>query len=76
MNAKAKRRLKLRPEHLVGEFVHLHTDPDRVRRLVTGIFVWEHGLTYQLSQGATCSVHYGFEIAAIDEAERRAAGFK
>ena len=47
----------------IGDIVYLKTDVDNLPYLVIGIMIRQHGVVYQLSQGAYVSNHYGFEIS-------------
>lgn len=46
----------------IGESAYLRTDPDQQERLVTGIWISEGGLRYQLSLAEEESWHYAFEM--------------
>jgi hypothetical protein len=55
------------------EIVHLITDKDQQKRIVTGICIRETGNTYALSFNGTETWHYSFEIQKFNET--RPAGF-
>jgi hypothetical protein len=50
-------------DYLIGEIVYLKTDTDQKPRIVTGVFFFETGKTYNLMGGETSSSHYACEIA-------------
>lgn len=75
MKRRTKHRIVLNVDHLVGDFVFLHTDPGKDRRMVTRYFVGPGIVLYELSAGATTSLHYGIEIGTFEE-EKRTPGFK
>lgn len=49
-------------EFEIGETVYLITDDEQKERMITHYTVSPHGVTYNLSQGANTSDHYGIEI--------------
>lgn len=63
------------PVHQPGEIVYLKTDPEQMRRIVTGI-QWSGGTTmlYGLSCNTMVTWHYGYEISK-QRSERRSAGY-
>lgn len=47
----------------IGQKVFLITDPEQKPRLVTGLTITPHNITYQLSSGSENSYHYDFEMS-------------
>lgn len=47
----------------IGDIVYLVTDPDQIRRIITGITIRPTGILYEVSLGATDSDHYDFELS-------------
>lgn len=47
----------------IGDTVFLKTDTDQNQRLITGICIAKHSLTYRLSCGTQESWNYDFEIS-------------
>lgn len=46
----------------IGSIVYLITDPDQRERMIIGIYVCAHGLTYELRHESATSWHYDFEF--------------
>ena len=51
-------------EYWFGQIVYLKTDGDQHKRIVTGINIRPHGVSYALCHGNTESWHYAFEITS------------
>ncbi len=48
-----------------GDMVYLKTDPDQLKRIITGIHVFPgNAISYTVTQAGTESQHYEFEISA------------
>ena len=47
----------------LGEEVFLKTDPDQLKRIVTGACIRPTAITYELTCGIDCTWHYDFEIS-------------
>jgi hypothetical protein len=50
-------------QYELEQMVYLKTDPDQLRRLVTGVMQTPDGILYQLTFVSTVSLHYEFEIS-------------
>jgi len=46
----------------IGQEVYLKTDPDQLKRPVTGILLRKGSIIYYLSSGVDETSHYDFEI--------------
>ncbi len=57
-------------KYSIGDFVYLATDVDQIKRLITAITIYPGGhLTYTLTECASTSDHYDFEITADENIE-------
>ncbi len=47
----------------MGDRVYLSTDVEQLPRIITGIFIRQLGVIYELAQGEESSNHYDFEFS-------------
>ena len=47
----------------IGETVYLMTDPEQLKRIVTGYSLRPGGLMYEVSHADYTSMHYEFELS-------------
>lgn len=47
----------------IGNEVYLKTDPDQLKRIVTGVMIRPNGISYGLTSSTIESWHYDFEIS-------------
>lgn len=66
----------MKPEYNIGDEVYLKTDPDQLRRMVTGYTVRPIGILYLLSSGSSEGQHYSVEITKDKPSTAQQAGFK
>jgi hypothetical protein len=51
----------------IAQIVYLITDNEQLPRIVTAITIRQLGLVYELSQGASTSSHFDYEISTEKE---------
>ena len=56
-------RIQIDTMYKIGETVFLETDPDQLKRKVTGINIRNGGITYVVACGEIECEHYEFELS-------------